>query len=773
VHESNRATRSAALLAGFWLVAWGQVVAALVLVLLVLAMLPAAVALRIGAPLCIATAGLLWFATSRALRVRHPTPAGVPVSRTDAPALWSLIDAAASAAQAAPPDGVTVIADARVWVGERFRLTGLLGGRRELYLGLPLLQAWDVGRLRAVAAHELAHSSTELGRFAPMAYRGRLAVARIVRRMPRRSPAGPVLRAYARMYRRLDAPFAWAQELAADRAAAAFAGPPVAAAVLRDGPALEAVQQLFHAEYLSSGWQAGFVPEDVFGGLLRVLAARPEEMARLRSQPPPAPVEGDPHPPLADRLTALTALETASAAPKVAPAPGPAAELVPDLPGLGRALQAVAFPSAGRTVVDWDEFFSVTRNAEMEREADAALRSIGHAVGAPVPGLAAVLDLVADGRLPKAAEVVFAGRPPAEVAGRTTELITLLLALAALRSGAARWRHSWSGTAELVAIDGSYLDVAEPATLAADPVTVDQARTRLADLGIDLVAAARPDPDRRPARVPIHGGVVNVLADGARTDVLILETGLLLITALPRSRNGDARRRLARLAAAGIHADGALVAAPRASDLLSAALLAPTGLIPTLSASSLSAVDAGVRAEGGRPAVDRPSDGSADRLAGNRFLPFGDVTRAAVMQGRRRQWELTTAGGSVLTLRTTLDSDELHGGWSALDEAVAFLTRTRMPAPARDQADPSAPTASLEPSDSHRAEPTAPSTTDHAAPFAPPAVASGSRGPVPVPSASRAGAADSARSSSGGQPRDLATSPTSGGPFPAPTSGAH
>ena len=43
------------------------------------------------------------------------------------------------------------------------------------------------------------------------------------------------------------------------------------------------------------------------------------------------------------------------------------------------------------------------------------------------------------------------------------ELITLLLALAALRSGAARWRHSWTGTAELVAPDGSHLNLAAAA----------------------------------------------------------------------------------------------------------------------------------------------------------------------------------------------------------------------------------------------------------------------------------------------------------------------
>jgi hypothetical protein len=244
VREGNRATRSAALVAGFGLIAWAQVAAALAVVLLILVLLPASVALRIGAPLCIATAGLLWFATSRALRVRHATPAGVPVTRADAPALWALVDAAATTAQASPPERVTVIADARVWVGERSRFLGLLGAPRCLYLGLPLLQAWDVSRLGAAITHELAHRSTILGRFAPVAYRGRLALARIVRRIPRRSPAGPLLRAYASLYRRSDAPFAWAQELAADRAAAAFAGPDAAAAVLRDAPALLEMQHL-------------------------------------------------------------------------------------------------------------------------------------------------------------------------------------------------------------------------------------------------------------------------------------------------------------------------------------------------------------------------------------------------------------------------------------------------------------------------------------------------------------------------------------------------
>jgi hypothetical protein len=33
--------------------------------------------------------------------------------------------------------------------------------------------------------------------------------------------------------------------------------------------------------------------------------------------------------------------------------------------------------------------------------------------------------------------------------------------------------------------------------------------------------------------------------------------------------------------------------------------------------------------------------------------------------------------GGTLSVRTALDSDELPGGWTALDDAVSFLTSTR------------------------------------------------------------------------------------------------
>jgi Zn-dependent protease with chaperone function len=640
-----RALASAALLAGFLGVAAVQLALVVVPVLLLLSLLPGSVALRLGAPVCIATVGIMAYATWRALHVRRAEPAGVPVARADAPRLWSLLDAGAAAAGTRPPDRVVVVAEAAATLSEHTRLLGLAGGRRDLYLGFPLLQAWDSAHLRAVVAHELGHFSPRLSRLAPLAYRGRIAVGRTVPRITRRNPAGPLLRVYARLYRRVDGPFSRAQELAADRIAAEFAGARAAAAVLHDLPALDALQRVFRAEYVGPGWRAGHVPDDMFGGFLRMLAARADEVARLRAREHPPPGTWNTHPPVPDRLAALSTLPpTPSAAPTgsimglgddkpdeppAQPHDQPAGsregrgegELVPDLPGLGRAVQAIAYPPQGRTAVGWDEFFGAARTAEMQREAEAALATISRAAGREVTDAAGVLELAEDGQLRKLAESVFADLPPDETAERIGELVTLLLALAALRSGVARWRHSWTGTAALVAADGGHLDLAGPAALAGDPGTVGAARERLAALGIDLTAAAGAERRTGPGG-EVVGGVVNLVVDGSRTDVLIVDTGLVLVPGLPRSRNGSAKRRLARFAAA-----------------------------------------------------DVPQREAA--VPGSRFVPYADVAALTRIRRTPKVWDLSLRDGGMLTLRTALDSDELPGGWAALDDAVAFLARTR------------------------------------------------------------------------------------------------
>jgi hypothetical protein len=61
----------------------------------------------------------------------------------------------------------------------------------------------------------------------------------------------------------------------------------------------------------------------------------------------------------------------------------------------------------------------------------------------------------------------------------------------------------------------------------------------------------------------------------------------------------------------------------------------------------------------------------------SRFVPFADVAGATASRTGRRSWEMSLRDGGTLSVRTGLDSDELPGGWSALDDAVAFVTSTR------------------------------------------------------------------------------------------------
>jgi hypothetical protein len=71
-----------------------------------------------------------------------------------------------------------------------------------------------------------------------------------------------------------------------------------------------------------------------------------------------------------------------------------------------------------------------------------------------------------------------------QVASATLEM---LLNLAAVRSGAAQWQHSWSEPVKLCRNDGEPLDLSG---LAAAPETLPEARSRLSELGIDADARA-------------------------------------------------------------------------------------------------------------------------------------------------------------------------------------------------------------------------------------------------------------------------------------------
>jgi hypothetical protein len=95
-----------------------------------------------------------------------------------------------------------------------------------------------------------------------------------------------------------------------------------------------------------------------------------------------------------------------------------------------------------------------------------------------------VIDLAAAGRLVPVGQKLMAQAARDDVVRRLPDIVELVIGAAAVRASVASWRHSWSGSAELVGRDGQPLDLEQVAALALQAETAGRARERLAALGI-------------------------------------------------------------------------------------------------------------------------------------------------------------------------------------------------------------------------------------------------------------------------------------------------
>jgi Flp pilus assembly protein TadD/Zn-dependent protease with chaperone function len=136
------------------------------------AYLAALSAILIGAIVVLIDAGdarLIWIPGGllllvvRALFLRLPVPEGCGVTSAEAPRLFELIEEVRAALRAPRPHRVLLSGDLNAAVLDVARF-GVLGSRRLLYIGLPLLQALPADEVRAVLAHELAHLRHRHGR---------------------------------------------------------------------------------------------------------------------------------------------------------------------------------------------------------------------------------------------------------------------------------------------------------------------------------------------------------------------------------------------------------------------------------------------------------------------------------------------------------------------------------------------------------------------------------------------------------------------------------
>ncbi|MFJ3582859.1 M48 family metallopeptidase [Streptomyces sp. NPDC090127] len=516
---SLRALRAFLLLAGFYLL--GVVMLALLGLVDVLSWLwaPASVYLKlwiVSAVLAVPIVrGMFLLRTGR-----DDEPAGVLVAETDEPRLWAAVRELAEQVGTRAPDEIRLTADVNAAVSEDARLLGLLGGRRRLYLGLPLMAGLDEAQLRAVLAHELGHYSNADTRLAGMTERGRVQVVRTIAHFEEKAGgkeakerakqeakqkkrlakgkqdkeidtggAGITYRtmakiytAYARFYMRATFAGSRRQELAADLASARIAGRDATASALREIPALDAAFGFYMNAYATMGAEHGLLPPrgEVFGGVRHLLAARPDELDGLRREPPAEPASAyDSHPPTAERVARIEALpDDGRAAERAAPA----FALLADV---DRALAAVEdatlTPEASRMRrLQWSELVHTSMTAHFARDAEPLRQATADVTGSGT--LDALLDAIDAGtvrriveRLPRSEQAESAtGRAAREFARPVLRRgLSRLVVLAFLADGRARWELSWAESAGLHLPSG----VADALDAALDAAVADESDT--------------------------------------------------------------------------------------------------------------------------------------------------------------------------------------------------------------------------------------------------------------------------------------------------------
>ncbi|WP_326738354.1 M48 family metallopeptidase [Streptomyces sp. NBC_01022] len=467
-----------------------------------------------------------------ALMLRTPKGdgmAGLPVDESAEPRLWATVRELAQSIGTRAPDEILLTGEVNAAVGEDTRFLGLVGGRRRLYIGLPLMAGLSEAQLRAVLAHEMGHYGNADTRLGAITARGRIQVIRTIGHFQERSDksvakerarqeekaakavangrkakevhtAGAgisyramaaVYTAYAKLYIRATLSGARRAELAADAAAARIAGREATASALRELPALHEAHDFYMAAYATLGVGAGLLPPpgQVFGGVRQLLAARTDELDELRRRLPSQPSSPyDSHPSIAERVALIEAL----------PDDRRAAE------GRDSALLFLRDPDATFTALEgavlseqthrlsragsWQELLESSMRAGLATADPPLRRALAQYTGQE-PTVAALLRVIDEGRLgrltdllPLSAEASAAtGRARSEFARPALRAGLHQMALAQLAADSRlAWEFSWRETAT--------------ARLPAGP------DGRPADLDTALDAALRTAPDTAPLR---------------------------------------------------------------------------------------------------------------------------------------------------------------------------------------------------------------------------------------------------------------------------------
>jgi Zn-dependent protease with chaperone function len=450
----------------------------------------------------IAAGGVL-VAFWKVIRTKPELPNGVRLEPAQAPQLWAVVRDLAEKVGTRAPDEIQLVAEVNAAVLEDARWLGLVGGRRFLLLGTPLVQTFTVDQLRSVLAHELGHYSHSHTRLGALTYRGRLSIMHTLSRLD--GFVVLLMSFYARLYFLVESAVSRRQEFEADMASARIAGKAAAAGALKELPVLGNAWGFYLNSYVGWGLDSGYAAKHILAGFRNLWRARAAEIEEMRRHPAPEErSRWDSHPPIAARVALIERQPDAA----VHPDDRPALELIPGFDALLESVERAEFPFGARQLVPMAEFTSLAAQANLQSSADQLYRAAGRLTGAPAPGLRLVLEIVHSGRH---AELV-----RSLVGADFADLVKAAISTAAVRSGVAHWEMSWTTPGCLTATANRFRCRSSPSR--SSPATRTAAPPRwTSPTGWTW---ARPRWSRRgPRRSPeVIGAMVNMKVDGKRSD---------------------------------------------------------------------------------------------------------------------------------------------------------------------------------------------------------------------------------------------------------------
>jgi Zn-dependent protease with chaperone function len=252
------------------------------------------------------------------------------------PKLFKELKEVADATQQAMPAEVYLVPDVNAWVMQRGGIMGI-GSRRVMGLGLPLMRILTCSQFRAVLAHEFGHYHGGDTKIGPWIYKTRGAIGRTLSSLGHGSWLQAPFRWYGKMFLRITHAVSRRQEFVADDLAARTVGSkPLTDGLCNVHKVAPAFNYYWHNE-CAPVLHAGFLPplSEGFhqfvksGGIAEKMDKHLEEqLANGKADP------YDTHPPLKDRIAAVSCLPPGPALPEDLPA----ASLLEDVPTLEREL---------------------------------------------------------------------------------------------------------------------------------------------------------------------------------------------------------------------------------------------------------------------------------------------------------------------------------------------------------------------------------------------------------------------------------------------------